>query len=198
MMANGTHAEGFGHVLFRGILLAVAVATAGCEARSADPNAARWEQYIQVMDDALTRGDVNAAEMARQEAVLAARASRRWDAMAAAGDASVRLSTSPGASPAVRPEARRIYRWALFRARQQGSLEGVMRLSEAFVELDDRDSARDGLAMVTAMLTESSGAHDVEDRVRALSSRLDEQASNRDEPTGDIGTPTAATATWIR
>ena len=124
MMANGVRAQRFGQVLARGMLLAVTIS--GCEATSADPYAASWDQYIQVMDDALTRGDLNAAEMARQEAFLAARGSRRWDAMVAVGDASVRLMRSPGASPTLGAEARRIYRWALFRARQQGSLEGVV------------------------------------------------------------------------
>jgi hypothetical protein len=175
----------------------LAVTISGCEATSADPYAASWDQYIQVMDDALTRGDLNAAEMARQEAFLAARGSRRWDAMVAVGDASVRLMRSPGASPTLGAEARRIYRWALFRARQQGSLEGVVRVSEAFIELDDREAARDGLAMATAMLT-GSGAHDDADRVKALSDRLDDQASTPEESLADIGTPATATMTWIR
>jgi len=175
----------------------LAFALSGCEARSSDRDAASWDQYIQVMDDALTRGDLNAAEMARQEAVLAARASRRWDAMTAVGDASARLMRSPGASPALGAEARRIYRWALFRARQQGSLEGVVRVSEAFIELDDREAARDGLAMATAMLT-GGEAHDDADRVKALSDRLDDQARPPEESIADIGTPPAATTTWIR
>ncbi len=182
----------------RGMMLVVAVAISGCGASSRDPYAASWDQYIQVMDDALTRGDVNAAEMARQEAFLAARGSRRWDAMVAVGDASVRLMRAAGASPTLRPEARRIYRWALFRARQQGSFEGVVRVSEAFIELGDREAARDGLAMATAILTATGGAHDDVDRVKALSDRLDDQASNPEESTADIGTHAAATATWIR
>jgi hypothetical protein len=195
MMPNGTRAKRFGQVLLRGMMLVVAVAISGCGARSSDPYAASWDQYIQVMDDALTRGDVNAAEMARQEAFLAARGSRRWDAMVAVGDASVRLMRAPGASSTLRLEARRIYRWALFRARQQGSFEGVVRVSEAFIELGDREAARDGLAMATDML---NGAHDDADRVKSLSDRLDDQASNPGESTGDIGTPAAAALTWTR
>lgn len=197
MMPNRTRAKRSGQVLVRGMMMVVALAISGCGARSTDPYAASWAQYIEVMDDALTRGDMNAAEMARQAAFLAARGSRRWDAMAAVGDASVRLMKSPGASPTVRPEAQRIYRWALFRARQQGSLEGVMRVSKAFIELGDREAARDGLAMATAMLTGTDGAHDA-DQVKALSDRLDDQASNSEESTGAIGAPAAATATWIK
>lgn len=197
MTPNGTRAKRFRQVLVRGIVLVAVVAISGCGARSSDPYEASWGEYIQVMDDALTRGDVNAAEMARQAAFLAARGSRRWDAMAAVGDASVRLMKSPGARPTLWPEVRQIYRWALFRARQQGSLEGVVRVSEAFIELGDREAARDGLALATAMLIESRGAQDG-DRVKALSDRLDDQAIDPEESIGDIRAPAAAAATWIR
>lgn len=195
MMANGTRAQRFGQVLARGMMLAVAIA--GCDARSTEPYTASWDQYIQVMDDALARGDVNAAEMARQEAFLAARASRRWDAMVAVGDASARLMRSPGASPTLGADARRIYRWALFRARQQGSFEGVVRVSEAFIALDDREAARDGLTMAMDML-KGGGAQGDADRLTALVNRLNDQASNPEESIADIGTPAAATTTWIR
>jgi hypothetical protein len=190
-MPNGTRAQRFGHVVLRGMMLVIAVAISGCGAKNGDPYAASWDQYIQVMDDALTRGDLKTAEMARQEAFLSARGSRRWDAMAAVGDASVRLMQSPGASPTLRPEARRIYLWALFRARHQGSLEGVMRVSEALIQMGDRAAARDGLAMANAMLTASREDRDGANRVKALSDRLDDQASNPEEATGDI-------ATWTR
>jgi hypothetical protein len=197
-MPKETRAKRFQQLLSRGMMIVVAIAISGCGSRGSDPYAASWDEYITVMDEALTRGDVRAAEMARQGAFLAARGSRRWDAMLAVGDASVRLMRSPDVSLTLRPEVGQIYRWALFRARQQDSLEGVVRVSEAFIEFGDRDAARDGLAMATAMLTASRGHHDITDRVKALSDRLDDQASNPEEPARGIGTPAAAAATWIR
>lgn len=178
--------------------LAVTLTFFGCGATGGgDPDTASWDQYVQAMDDALARGDFYAADLARQTAYLMALGSRRWEAMAAVGDAYVRFADRPGASPTLRPEARRIYRSALSRAGQQGSIEGVLRVSEALAGLGDREAAREGLAMAAALGAASRGPYDVA-RAEALTERLDDRADHDDEAVADIGAPAAAAVMWTR
>lgn len=197
MMPNRTRANGFAQMLVGGMMMVVALAPSGCGAKSGEPHAASWEQYIQAMDDALARGDFYAADLARETAYLMALGSRRWDAMAAVGDAYVRFVDCPGASPTLRPDVRRIYRSALFRAREQGSIEGMLRVSEAFAALGDTEVAREGLAMAAAMAAGSRGSYEAA-RVEALAERLDNQASSHEKSAGDLRAPAAAAATWTR
>ena len=196
-MPNRTRARGFAPVLVVGMMMVAAVALAACGAKRGDPSAASSDQYIQAMDDALARGDFYAADLARRTAHLMALGSRRWDAMAAVGDAYVRFVASPGASPTLRPEARRIYCSALFRAHQQGSIEGVLRVSEALAALGDKEVAREGLAMAAAMAAASHGPYDAA-RAQALTERLDNQASSHEESARDLGAPAASAVTWTR
>ena len=107
MMPN-RNARIFGPVLVGAMTLVLVVALSGCGAQRGDPDTASWDQYIHAMDDALARGDFYAADLARQTAYLIALGSRGWEAMAAVGDAYARFADRPGASPTLRPEARRI------------------------------------------------------------------------------------------
>ena len=70
------------------------------------------------------------------------------------------------------PEARRVYLSALFRARQQRSLDGVLHVAEAFAALGDRDAARQALVMASAMSAGSRRA-EVAERMRAIRERLE-------------------------
>jgi hypothetical protein len=183
-------------VLVAGLMTVGAIAGSGCGSRSSDPETAFWAQYIRVMDAARSRGDFYAADAARQIAYLAALESHRWDAMAAVGDASAQLGDEfPRARAGLRPDVQRIYAIALRRAREQGSLDGVLRVSEAFADLGDRDRAREGLLVAADMLAASRDARDVQ-RLKELAERLEYQASP-DSPS-DVQTPTATTATWTR
>jgi hypothetical protein len=173
-----------------------AIAGSGCGSRSSDPETAFWDQYIRVMDAARSRGDFYAADAARQNAYLAALESQRWDAMAAVGDASAQLADEfPRARAGLRPDVHRIYAVALRRAREQGSLDGVLRVSEAFADLGERDRAREGLLVAAELLAASRDARDVH-RLKELAERLEYQVSP-DSP-NDVQAPAATTATWAR
>lgn len=154
------------------LLLLAAAVTAACGAVPDRSDAAPWVAHIQAMDAALARGDVSAAVRARHDAYLAALGSRRWEGMADVGDASLRLGALSGARRAMVPEARRAYLSALFRARQQRSLDGVLHVAEAFAALGDRDVARQALFMASAMNAGSQQA-EVAERMRALRERLE-------------------------
>jgi hypothetical protein len=70
------------------------------------------------------------------------------------------------------PAARRAYVFALRRARRQESLEGAVRVTEAFVSLGDRDMARKACGIADS-LAASAREPRARERVRALQSRLE-------------------------
>jgi hypothetical protein len=61
--------------------------------------------------------------------------------MLAVGDARLRIDQSTGPGNTAVAKAREAYLAALFRARQEGSLEGVIRAAEAFDALGDVEVA---------------------------------------------------------
>jgi hypothetical protein len=107
----------------------------------------QWMSPLRDMDDAIARGDLTAAETARHEAYRAAIASRKWEGFLAAGDAVLRLEEATQSRGTAEPEARRLYLPALFRARGQQSLDGVLLATEAFARLGDGDVVEKGLRM---------------------------------------------------
>jgi len=197
MRPNAMCAGRIGKVLVGGLVTVAAVVGSGCGVRPSDPETAFWDQYIRVMDAARLRGDFYAAEAARQNAYLAPLGSRRWDAMAAVGDASARLGEEfPRVRENLRPEVHRIYCAALLRARQQESLDGVLRVSEAFADLGARAEAREGLLVAAEMLAMRGSARDAE-RLKALAERLEDQ-ERLVGASDDAPAPAAASATWTR
>jgi len=98
-----------------------------------------WRAHLQRVDAALARSDVGAAEMAWREAYAAALKSRHWEGMVAVGDAYRQVGGAGGFPQAARAKARQSYMTALFRARGEGSVDGVLRVAERFAELGDRE-----------------------------------------------------------
>lgn len=157
------------------VALPASLVAPACGAAPDRPDAMPWMADLQRMDEALGRGDLGAAARARQDAYRAALGNRRWEGMAAVGDASVRLAKLPGAPDAMVPEARRTYLAALYRARHQGSVDGVLHVAEALTALGDREAARQALVMAAAM-TAGSQRTEIAERMRALRERLETRA----------------------
>jgi len=132
------------------LLLAVAAVLAALEmtlARVGDPSAkeeAPWISPLRDMDDALARGDFSTATTARHKADLAALASPAWEGFLAVGDGALRLGEARGARSGREHEARRAYLSAMVRARNARSLEGTLRVTDAFARLGDRDMVEQG------------------------------------------------------
>jgi hypothetical protein len=154
------------------VALLAAVVTPACGIAPDRSGDTPWIAQLQRMDVALARGDVSAAVQARRDAYSAALKSRRWDGMLAVGDASVRLAEVPSERAAMLAEARYAYLSALFRARSERSLDGVLRAAEAFAALGDRDAARQALVMARAMTAGTQQA-EIAERIRAIRERLE-------------------------
>jgi hypothetical protein len=112
------------------------------------------EQRLAAMDGALARKDLSRAVHEWRDAYGIALRTRRWDAMAAVGDAALRVDAlagrDPGGSTAFRAEARQAYLRTLFLARGTGSVGGVHRAADAFAALGDREMAVRARAVLDA------------------------------------------------
>jgi hypothetical protein len=137
--------------IFLSLVLTAAALLAALEvtlARAGGPAAkatAPWVTPLQDMNSALERGDLVMAATARHKAHLAAFGARSWEGFLAVGDAALRLGDASGDRRAMEPEARRAYLSALTHARARRSLDGVLRATEAFAHLGDRDMVEQGI-----------------------------------------------------
>lgn len=129
---------------------------------------APWQSPLQDMDSALAREDLASAATARHKAHLAALSERSWDGFLAVGDAALRLGDASGHRSAMEPEARRAYLSALTCARSQRSLDGVLRATESFAYLGDRDVVEQGLRMARELAGRDP---DAQQRVATLAER---------------------------
>ena len=109
--------------------------------KTAAPADSDWQRQLARVDQALATGNASAAIYAWREAYGAALRSRRWEALAAVGDAGARIEALMGSTGRYRPETRQAYLSALFRARAAGSAEGVQRAAAGFEALGDQDAA---------------------------------------------------------
>ena len=130
---------------------------------------APWAAPLTTVDAALAAGDVAAARSAWQVAYGAALGSRRWEGFADAADAYLRIGRASSAPDSAAPRARDLYLSALFRARDAGSLDGVLRIAAAFDNLGDRDVTVQALRMARR-LAGSHPAPSVHERLAALES----------------------------
>jgi hypothetical protein len=99
----------------------------------------QWVTHVAAVDAALQANDLPAARKAWQAAYGAALASRRWEAYTEVAGAHLRIAELAGTSGA--PSARSLYLSALFRARDAGSRDGLLRAADAFDQLGDREVA---------------------------------------------------------
>jgi len=147
--------------------------TAASVTAPANTGAAAAANPIGAIDHALASGDIRAARGAWHQAYRAAVRRPQWEEMAALGDAALERGVSGQRVGEV--EARQAYLGALFRAKAQGSLKGVLRATEAFATLGDRDVVDEGLRIADATARRSSEP-DAAGRVAALRARIDAQA----------------------
>jgi hypothetical protein len=113
--------------------------------------ATRCTPHIAAVDAALRGNDFTAAAAASTEAYRAALASRRWEGLVEAADAYLRVADAAGAPQAGVPRARELYLAALFRARDAGSVEGVIRVAQSFDRLGDREAAAHAIRVAQRM-----------------------------------------------
>jgi hypothetical protein len=157
------------------VALALAVAVAAGVAAWGEwqrrPTEIRSEVKPQAnLSGALAAGDVGAAERAWNDAYGAALATDKWSAMAEVGDAALRLANATPAGRRYEAKARQAYLITLFRARNDGSPDGILRAAEAFAALGDWEVA-DYCRRIAEQLTARSEGIDADARLRASPAR---------------------------
>jgi hypothetical protein len=123
--------------------------------------------HYQRADDALAAGDVVLALRHWREGHEVAMASRRWEGLVEAGDLYRRIGARGGFHAAAVVRARDCYLTALLRARGERSLDGVLRATEAFIDLDDAGVVEQGLDIARQV-----AARDADPRARERVERL--------------------------
>lgn len=117
-----------------------------------------WQSALDTMDRALAAGDISGAEMAWRACRLAIR-SRQWQALLAAGDGSLRIGDRVQLGQPYRALARAVWRDALFGARAQHSIEGALRVADAFARLGDTEVVTQALGIADDVAAaDASGA----------------------------------------
>ena len=133
-----------------------------------------WREYIRTMDQALAEGNATAAVRAWRNAYAAALGTPGWRGLVEVASASLRIGAIPGFGRASEARARETYWTALFRARAQGSLNGVLEAAEAFGTLGDRAMVEQCIRVAESLAALNGDATEA-DRVRALAANLAER-----------------------
>jgi hypothetical protein len=144
----------------------------------ADPDVA-WQVQLARVETALARNDLAGAELLWREAYVAAINSRHWEGMVAAGDIYRRLGELGGFRKLSDAKAREAYLAALFRARNRGSLEGVLRAAQGFAELGDQEVVEQCIRVARSVAARSWNPR-ADERVRLFAERWDAREREAD------------------
>lgn len=152
--------------------------------RMGRPDAIPWTEHVAKVDAALAAGSVPAAVRAWHDAHATALASGSWEAMLESGHASLRIGRAAGTRGA-QARARHAYLLALFRARNQQSVDGVLQAADAFAQLGDDEPVAYGLEIARGLLSRQPDPG-AEARLRAARAQLVARRLqvNRREPAG--------------
>lgn len=130
-----------------------------------------WTGHIQVMDQALTGGNAGDSVRAWRQAYSAALSHPGWLGLLIVAAASLRLAGFAGLAGSAAARARETCWIAFFRARQQRSLDGVLRAAEAFAQLGDRTIVEQCLRVAEGLAARAEDSADAA-RVRLSAARL--------------------------
>lgn len=119
------------------ILVLFGTSLAGNAAAVSTSAADPWTPAIEQVDNALARKEYSAALRAANDAYTLALGTTRWDGMVCAGDLYRRIGEATGLRRSFESKAREAYQKAFFRARQQASVEGILRVTEGYHALGD-------------------------------------------------------------
>jgi hypothetical protein len=138
-----------------------------------DPTLAEapWTPHLEAMDAAIATRNASAAVLAWRHAYSAALEQPGWRVLAHVAGAAMRIAVIPGFRKAAESRARESYWTALFRARRQGSLNGVLDAAEAFGTLGDRVMVEQCIRIAERLVL-LTGDAEAADRVRTLASGM--------------------------
>ena len=133
-----------------------------------------WTAHIEAMDQTLAERDPGASVSAWRRAYSSALSNPGWLGLLTVARAALRLRALPSLTREAVARARETCWIALFRARQQRSLDGALSAAAVFDILGDRAAFEQSMRVVEA-LANRTGDADGADRVRLFIERLADQ-----------------------
>lgn len=130
-----------------------------------------WTAHLDAMDTAIAANNASAAVLSWRHAYAAALDQPGWRGLVDVAGAALRIGAIPGFKKAAESRARESYWTALFRARRQGSLNGVLDTAEAFGTLGDRVMVEQCIR-IAERLAVLTGDSEAAERVRVLAADL--------------------------
>ena len=130
-----------------------------------------WTAHLDAMDTAIAANNASAAVLSWRHAYAAALDQPGWRGLVEVAGAALRIGAIPGFRKAAESRARESYWTALFRARRQGSLNGVLDTAEAFGALGDRVMVEQCIRIAERLAVLTGDAKAAE-RVRVLAAEL--------------------------
>jgi hypothetical protein len=126
------------------------------------------------VDAALDQGDFSTAVRTAEAALRRATRDGRWESLVEVGDAYHRIAVRDGAPEAARDGAREAYQAALRSARRAESLDGVLRVAEAFARLGDVEDVEGILGVARSLAgADAEAIDDVQVATTRLADLLD-------------------------
>ncbi len=179
---------GLSLVLLCSLLLILGVAALAGAESPASPSDASWARDVRRVDEALARGDRSGAEWVWHDAYAKALAARGWEGMLAVGDAYLRIADAAHGRKVGEMTARTLYLAALYRARQEGVLHGVLEAAERFLQLGDREMVTQCLAVADRLAVGGQEAPAERVRLEIFRTRWDTRSLLGPRPAWEIPT----------
>jgi hypothetical protein len=129
-----------------------------------DPGALRSSRWQRA-----ARKEYSAALRAANDAYSLALGTTRWDGMVCAGDLYRRIGEATGLRRSFESKAREAYQKAFFRARQQSSVEGILRATEGYAALGDQQMVGLGFRVAQRL---AAGDPEAQADIRTFRARL--------------------------
>jgi hypothetical protein len=171
-MMNGRTAGRISIILAVAVVMSLAGAAILDHRSSGAPIEPRmtWQQHVERVDAALASHDLRTAREVVRDAYAAAVTSRHWEPLLYVGDAQRRVEQASGFPTLGKASARANYLFALFRARDQRSLDGVLQAAAAFSRLGDASVVRQALVVARGLAGQDPVAHA---RIDSAAQKLD-------------------------
>ena len=154
--------------------IAMTIVTAGAvlvgyvSATPATTSRLTWEQRMERVEAALVSRDLRAAHEtmrdAERDAHAAAVGNHAWEPLLRVGDAQQRVEQASGFATLGKERAHANYLAALFRAREQRSLDGVLQAADAFARLGDEARVEQALVVARELAGRDFAARERVDR----------------------------------
>jgi hypothetical protein len=104
-----------------------------------------WSEHLRRVDAALAAGDGEAAARSWLAAMRSARTEARWEGLLAVGAARIKVAEFTNGRKEAEAKARELFLLALFHARKQASVVGLLRCAESLAALGDYQLADQAL-----------------------------------------------------